>query len=73
MINKVKSTAKNLTSNAGFLLQFNYTEEQKICQDLNEIFLFENKSTESIKMNHIKTLMYGRFVVTQINWNGFYC
>ena len=62
MINKVEFTAKNLTSNAGVLLLLNYTEEQNIFQDLNEMLFFENSSTEMIKMNHLKTLMCGGFV-----------
>ena len=34
MIDKVEFTAKNLTSNAGVLLLLNYTEEQRIFQEL---------------------------------------
>ena len=37
MIDKVEFTAKNLTSNAGVLLLLNYTEEQRIFQELDEI------------------------------------
>ena len=62
MINKIEFTAKNLTSNAGVLLLLNYTEEQRIFQDLNEMLFFESKSTEAIKMNHLKTIMCGGFV-----------
>lgn len=62
MINKVEFTAKNLTSNAGVLLLLNYTEENKIFQDLDEMLFFDSKSTESIKMNHLKTMMCGGFV-----------
>jgi hypothetical protein len=62
MIDKVEFTAKNLTSNAGVLLLLNYTEEQRIFQELDENLIFDNKSTEEIKMNHIKTLMCGGFV-----------
>jgi hypothetical protein len=62
MINKVEFTAKNLTSNAGVLLLLNYTEEQRIFQELNENLVFDNKSTEEIKMNHLKTLICGGFI-----------
>ena len=62
MIDKVEFTAKNLTSNAGVLLLLNYTEEQNIFQDLDEMLFFENQSTEAIKMNHLKTLMCGGFI-----------
>lgn len=62
MINKIEFTAKNLTSNAGILPLLNYTEEQEIFQDINENLFFENKSTEEIKMNHIKTIICGGFI-----------
>ncbi len=62
MIYKVEFTAKNLTSNAGVLLLLNYTEEQRIFQELDEILVFDNKSTEAIKMNYLKTLICGGFV-----------
>jgi hypothetical protein len=59
MIDKIEFTAKNLTSNAGFLLLLNYTEEQRIFQAIDEMLVFDNKSTEAIKMNHLKTLICG--------------
>ncbi|HAG11822.1 MAG TPA: hypothetical protein DCK76_10730 [Desulfotomaculum sp.] len=62
MINKIEFTAKNLTSNAGVLLLLNYTEEQRIFQDFDEMLVFDNTSTEAIKMNHLKTLICGGFV-----------
>ena len=62
IINKVEFTAKNLTSNAGVLLLLNYTEEQRIFQAITEMLVFDNKSTEEIKMNHLKTLIYGGLV-----------
>ena len=34
MIDKIEFTAKNLTSNTGVLLLLNYTEEQRIFQEL---------------------------------------
>ena len=61
MINNVVFTEKNLTSNAGVLPLLNYTEEQGIFQDLDDILSFENESTEKIKMNHLKTLICGGF------------
>ncbi|HZK69978.1 MAG TPA: hypothetical protein VFD03_00475 [Clostridia bacterium] len=45
MIDKIEFTAKNLTSNAGVLLLRNYTEEQRIFQDLDEMLTFDNKSS----------------------------
>ena len=62
MINKIEFTAKNLTSNAGILPLLNYTEEQEIFQDIDEILFFENDSTEEIKMNHVKTVICGGFI-----------
>ena len=62
MIDKVEFTAKNLTSNAGVLLLLNYTEEQRILQAIDEMLVFDNKSTEAIKMKHLKTLICGGFV-----------
>ena len=62
MIDKVEFTSKNLTSNVGVLLLPNYTEEQRIFQELDEILVFDNESAEEIKMNHLKTLICGDFV-----------
>ena len=61
-IDKVEFTAKNLTSNAGVLLLFNYTEEQRIFQAIDEMLVLDNKSTEAIKMNHLKTLICSGFI-----------
>ena len=62
MINKVEFTAKNLTSNAGVLPLLNYTDEQGIFQDIDEMLVFDSKSTEEIKMNHLKALICGGFI-----------
>jgi len=62
LIDKIEFTAKNLTSNAGVLLLLNYTEEQRIFQELDEILVFDNKSIEAIKMNYLKTLICGGLV-----------
>ena len=50
MIDKIEFTAKNLTSNAGVLLCFNYTNEQGIFQALDEILLFDNKCTNALRI-----------------------
>jgi hypothetical protein len=62
MIDKIEFPAKNLTSNAGVLLLLNYTEEQRIFQAIDEMLVFDNKSTAAIKMNHLKTLICGGLV-----------
>jgi len=56
MIDKIEFTAKNITSNAGVLLLLNYTAEQRIFQELDEMLIFDKRSTEEIKMNHLKKL-----------------
>ena len=48
--------------NAGVLPLLNYTDEQGIFQDLDEMLVFDNKSIEEIKMNHLKTLICGGFI-----------
>jgi len=44
------------------LLLLNYTEEQKIFQEPDEVLVFNNESIEEIKMNYLKTLICGDFV-----------
>lgn len=62
MINLIKFTAKNLTSNAGVLLLLDYSNDEGMFQEIDEILVLDNKSTEEIKMNHLKTIIYGGFV-----------
>jgi len=62
LIDKIEFTAKNLISNAGVLLLLNYTEEPRIFQAIDEMLVFDNESTEEIKMNHLKTLICGGLV-----------
>ena len=62
MIDKIEFTVKSLTLNAGVLLLLNYTEEQRIFQELDEMLVSDNKSTEAIKMSYLKTLICGGFV-----------
>jgi hypothetical protein len=61
-IDKIEFTAKNLTSNAGVLLLLNYTEGRRIFQEIDEMWVFDNKSTEAIKMNYLKTLICGGLI-----------
>jgi len=62
MINEIQFTEKNLTSYAGVLPLLNYTNEEGIFQVLNEMLIFENASTEKIKMNHLKSLICAGFI-----------
>lgn len=57
MINKTEFSANNLTSYAGMNPLLEYTKEKGIFQLISENVHFENSSTESIKMKHIKTMM----------------
>ena len=62
MIDKVEFTAKNLTSNAGVLYSLIIQRNKGYFKQLTEMLVFDNKSTEAIKMNHLKTLICGGFV-----------
>lgn len=57
MIDKTEFTANNLTSYAGLNPLLNYTKQKGIFQLISDNLYFENSSTESIKMKHIKTMM----------------
>ncbi len=54
MINKIDFSARNLTLNAGLFLLL---ENAKI-----NGLIFDNESTNKIKMNHIKTMLCGHFI-----------
>lgn len=53
MINKIEFTARNLTSNAGFLLLLEHASKNGIFDLFNHDVVFENASTNKTKMNHI--------------------
>lgn len=57
MINKIEFSANNLTSYAGLYPIINYTEKSGVFQLISDNLYFNNASTESIKMKHIKTMM----------------
>ncbi|VDA98013.1 Putative transposase (identified by ISEscan HMM) [Klebsiella pneumoniae] len=60
MINKIDFKAKNLTSNAGlFLLRM---QKQWDFDFIENDLVFDNDSTNKIKMNHIKTMLCGHFI-----------
>ena len=56
MINKLDFKAKNLTSNAGFFLLLENAKSNGIFQLIEKDLVFDNDSTNTIKMNHIKTM-----------------
>ncbi len=62
MINKIDFKAKNLTSNAGIFLLFEHTKNEGIFELIESDLVFDNHSTNKIKMNHIKTMLCGHFI-----------
>lgn len=62
MINKIEFSAKNLTSNAGLFLLLEHTNKNGIFDLIDHDLVFENASTNKIKMNHIKTMLCGNFI-----------
>ncbi len=57
MINKIDFTAKNLTSNAGLFLLLENAKSNEIFDLVENDLVFDNDSTNKIKMNHIKTMI----------------
>ena len=62
MINKIEFTAKNLTSNAGLFLLLEHANKNGIFDLIDHDLVFDNASTNKIKMNHIKTMLCGNFI-----------
>ncbi|HEX7583747.1 MAG TPA: IS1380 family transposase [Prolixibacteraceae bacterium] len=62
MINKIEFSAKNLTSNAGLFLLLEHANKNGIFDLIDRDLVFDNASTNKIKMNHIKTMLCGNFV-----------
>ena len=62
MINKIDFTAKNLTSNAGLFLLLENAKSNEIFDLVENDLVFDNDSTNKIKMNHIKTMICGHFI-----------
>jgi len=62
MINKIDFAAKNLTSNAGIFLLFENAKTNGIFELIDTDLVFDNESTNKIKMNHIKTMLCGHFI-----------
>ena len=62
MINKIEFSARNLTSNAGLLLLLEHTGKNGFFDLIDHDLVFENASTNKIKMNHIKTMLCGNFI-----------
>ena len=62
MINKIDFLAKNLTSNAGIFLLLENAKNNGIFELIDTDLVFDNESTNKIKMNHIKTMLCGHFI-----------
>ena len=62
MINKIEFSAKNLTSNAGLFLLLDHASKNGIFDLIDHDLVFDNASTNKIKMNHIKTMLCGNFI-----------
>ena len=62
LINKIDFAAKNLTSNAGLFLLLENAKNNGIFELIDNDLVFDNESTNKIKMNHIKTILCGHFI-----------
>jgi len=62
VINKIEFSAKNLTSNAGLFLLLEHANKNGIFGQIDHDLVFDNASTNKIKMNHIKTMLCGNFI-----------
>jgi hypothetical protein len=62
LINKIDFAAKNLTSNAGLFLLFENAKANGIFELIDTNLVFDNESTNKIKMNHIKAMLCGHFI-----------
>ncbi|HEX7393708.1 MAG TPA: hypothetical protein VF313_02175, partial [Anaerolineaceae bacterium] len=62
MINKIDFAARNLTSNAGLFLLLENAKVNGIFELIDTDLVFDNESTNKIKMNHIKTMLCGHFI-----------
>ena len=62
VINKIEFSAKTLTSNAGLFLLLEHANKNGIFYLIDHDLVFENASTNKIKMNHIKTMLCGNFI-----------
>jgi len=62
VIHKIDFVAKNLTSNAGIFLLLENAKSNGVFELIDTDLVFDNESTNKIKMNHIKTMLCGHFI-----------
>jgi SAM-dependent methyltransferase len=74
LINKIEFSARNLTSNAGLLLLLEHASKNGIFDLIDHDLVFENASTNKIKMNHIQTHwdMVAEKLESWKGWGGYY-
>lgn len=69
MINKIEFSARNLTSNAGLFLLLEHISKNGIFDLIDNDLVFENESTNQIKMNHIKTMLCDNLIgIDKLEW-----
>jgi hypothetical protein len=62
VINRIEFSARNLTSNAGLYFLFENTSKNGFFDLIDNDLVFENDSTNKIKMNQIKTMLCGHLI-----------
>jgi len=62
VINKIEFSARNLTSKADLFLLLENARKNGVFDLIDNDLVFENESTNKIKMNHIKTMLCGNFI-----------
>ncbi len=62
MVNRIDFKAKDLTSNAGIFLLLESAKGNKVFELIEQELVFDTESANKIKMNHIKTMLFGHFI-----------
>jgi hypothetical protein len=63
VINKIEYSARNLTPDAGLFLLLEHAIKNGVFDLINHNLVLEGMSTNKIKMDHFKTVLYGNFIV----------
>ena len=62
MIHTIEFKERNLTSHAGAFLLLEHASRKGIFDLIDEGLVFENESTNKVKMNHVRILLCGHFI-----------
>ena len=62
LIHKIDFSARNLASNAGLFLLLESAKTNGIFELIDNDLVFDNESTNKIKMNHIQTMRCVHFI-----------